>query len=48
MGLTTVTQGEGWGRTLAVGQGCSGAGLQHSPVLCDDLLLLVVQQRCYE
>lgn len=31
MGLTAVTQGEGWGRTLAVGQGCSGAGLQHSP-----------------
>lgn len=24
------------------------AGLQHSLVLCDDLLLLVVQQRCYE
>lgn len=25
MGLTAVTQGEGWGRTLAVGQGCSTA-----------------------
>lgn len=38
MGLTAVTQGEGWGRTLAVGQGCSGAGLQQGRAAAQPVL----------